>query len=77
MDPQAMRHLLQQAIEKRFQVSAAVESRPADVYVMTALKGKTPPAKTGDASMGGGSIGWSRREFIVDKPPGDGPPLLR
>ena len=31
MDMQAMRHLLQQAIEQHFNVSAAVESRPVDV----------------------------------------------
>ncbi len=74
MDPQAMRHLLQQGIAKRFHVSAAVESRPADVYVMTAIEGKTPPGITGDASMGGGSIGWSRREFVVAEPHGGGPP---
>ena len=74
MDPPAMRHLLQQAIGERFQVSATVEDRPADVYVMTALEGKTSRAKTGDASLGGGSIGWSSRQFVVDKPQGGGPP---
>jgi uncharacterized protein (TIGR03435 family) len=73
MDPPAMRHLLQQAIEKHFHISAAIEGRPADVYVMTALKGRTPPAKAGDASVGGGSIGWSSREFVVAKPQGGGP----
>jgi len=73
MDPPAMRHLLQQAIEKHFHLSAAVESRPADVYVMTALAGKTPPAKTGDASLGF-SIGWSSREFVVARPHAGGPP---
>jgi uncharacterized protein (TIGR03435 family) len=41
---------------------------------MTALEGKTPPAKTGDAGLGGGSIGWSSREFVLAKPQGDGPP---
>jgi uncharacterized protein (TIGR03435 family) len=70
MDPPAMRHLLQQAIEQHFHVSADVESRPVDVYLMTALEGKTPPAKTGDATMGGGSIGWSSQEFAVPMPLG-------
>jgi uncharacterized protein (TIGR03435 family) len=74
IDPQAMRRLLQQAIEQYFHVSATVESRPVDVYVMTALEGKTPPAKTGDASMGGGSIGWSGTQFVVAGPPGGGHP---
>jgi uncharacterized protein (TIGR03435 family) len=45
MDAQAMRHLLRQAIEQNFKVSAAVESRPVDVYVMSAIEGKTPPAR--------------------------------
>lgn len=74
MDPQAMLQLLQQAIEKHFHFSATVETRPADVYVMTAIEGKTPPAKAGDASMGGGSVGWSSREFVVAEPHGGGPP---
>jgi uncharacterized protein (TIGR03435 family) len=74
MDSAAMHHLLQQAIQKYFHVSATVENRPADVYVMTALEGKTPPAKTGDASMGGGSIGWSGTAFVVAGPPGGGHP---
>uniref|UniRef100_Q01YH1 Redoxin domain protein n=1 Tax=Solibacter usitatus (strain Ellin6076) TaxID=234267 RepID=Q01YH1_SOLUE len=74
MDPPAMRHLLQEAIERHFHVSAAIESRPADVYVMTALEGKTPPAKTGDDRMGGGSIGWSSQEFAVDGPRDGGQP---
>ena len=75
MDPAAMHHLLQQAIQKYFHVSAIVENRPADVYVMTALEGKTPRAKTGDDSnMGGGSIGWSGTEFVVAGPPGGGHP---
>ena len=52
-----MRHMLRQAIEQHFQVSSAVEIRPTDVYVMTAIEGKTPAGNTGDAGLGGGSIG--------------------
>jgi uncharacterized protein (TIGR03435 family) len=74
MDQPAMHQLLQQAIEKHFHVSTTVESRPADVYVMTVLKGKTPRAKTGDASLGGGSTGWSSSEFVIARPHGGGPP---
>jgi uncharacterized protein (TIGR03435 family) len=73
MDPPEMHHLLQQAIEKRFHVSATIESRPVEVYVMTAVEGKTPPAKTGDASLGGGSVAWSS-EWVVATPHGGGPP---
>ena len=65
MDPPAMRQLLRQAIERHFHVGVTVENRPVDVYIMTALAGKTPPAKTGDDGMGGGSIGWSSRQFIA------------
>jgi len=43
-----------------------------DVYVMTAIKGKTPPANTGDVSSGGG-FSWSSQEFTVAKPRGDEP----
>ena len=74
MDPTAMRHLLKHAIERYFHVTVAVESRPMDVYVMTALEGKTPPAKTGDARMGGGFIGWSSQEFAMPTPRDGGPP---
>jgi uncharacterized protein (TIGR03435 family) len=74
MDPPAMRHLLQQAIERHFHVNAAVESRLVDAYVMTALQGKTPLAKYGDAGMGGGSIGWSSQEFAVPTPLDGGRP---
>ncbi len=40
----AMYSLVQKGIEKYFRLSAAVESRPMDAYVLTALKGKTPAA---------------------------------
>lgn len=79
MDAQAMRHLLQQAIERHFNVSASVESRAVDVYVMTAIEGKTPPANTGEASLGW-SIGWSSQDFILAMPRGGGestPEMLR
>lgn len=79
MDAQAMRHLLQQAIERQFNVSASVESRAVDVYVMTAIEGKTPPANTGEASLGW-SIGWSSQDFILAMPRGGGestPEMLR
>ena len=74
MDLPAMRRQVQQALEQHFHVAAAVESRPADVYVMTAIKGKTPPPKTGDAAMGGGSVGWASSAITVARPPGDGAP---
>jgi hypothetical protein len=74
MDSATTHHLLHQATQEYFHVSAIVENRSADVHVMTALEGKPPPAKTGDASMCGGSIGWSGTEFVVAGPPGGGHP---
>lgn len=70
-DPQTMHHLLQQGIEKYFHVSVAPEKRPVDVYVMTALEGKTPKAKPEAGFVGGSSISWSSREitFPQDRPP--------
>ena len=65
---ETIRQLVQHAIEKRFQFSAVPESRQVDVYVMTAVKGKTPPAKTGPDSLGGGFAGTSSTEFSL--PPG-------
>jgi hypothetical protein len=53
-DAQTIHQLVQRAIEKQFKVSATVESKLAEGYVITAIKGKTPPAKTSDESFGGG-----------------------
>jgi uncharacterized protein (TIGR03435 family) len=64
-DQKAIDQLVQHAIEKQFRVSAVVESKPADVYVMTAIKGKTPPAKTGDESFGGGFTSSSGFDFSL------------
>lgn len=65
IERQAMRRLMQQALEKHFRVSTKVGSTPADVYVMTALEGKTPKPKTGDEAMGGGSIGVTSQEWTL------------
>ena len=64
-DRNTIYQLVQRAIEKHFKVSTAVESKPADVYVMTALKGKTPPAKTGPEALGGGFASSSGFEFSL------------
>jgi uncharacterized protein (TIGR03435 family) len=64
-DEQTIHQLVQRAIEKKFNVSAVVESKPAEVYVMTAIKGKTPPAKTRPDSFGGGSTSSSGFEFSL------------
>jgi uncharacterized protein (TIGR03435 family) len=70
-DEHAIHRLVQRAIEKKFNVSAVVESKPAEVYVMTAVKGKTPPAKTGPDSFGGGSS--SSSSVVFSLPAGTAP----
>jgi uncharacterized protein (TIGR03435 family) len=50
-DEETMNRQLREGIEKYFHVTIAPEIRPADVYVMTAVEGKTPPAKSADDSL--------------------------
>jgi uncharacterized protein (TIGR03435 family) len=54
-DQKTIYQLVQRAIEKHFEVSAAVETKPAEVYAMAALKGKTPLAKNDSADFGSDS----------------------
>jgi uncharacterized protein (TIGR03435 family) len=72
-DQNAINRLLQQGIEKYFRVSVMHEKRMTDVYVMTALPGKTPPAKN-PKDLGGTVIGAASEwvEFVPKdgaKPP--------
>ena len=55
-DDKTINQLVQRAIGKYFQVSAVVESKPAEVYVMTAVQGARHHLmqKTGPESLGGG-----------------------
>jgi uncharacterized protein (TIGR03435 family) len=76
MDREAVYRFVQQGIEKHFRVSMTVESRPIDVYVMTALDGKTPAAKTDEESFDGGSIGWSGPEYVEIVPHDGTPPTI-
>jgi peroxiredoxin len=76
-DEQTIHQLVQRAIEKQFKVSAAVESKPAEVYVMTAIKGKTPPAKTGNESFGGGFTGASGFEFSLPEGTPPSPEVMK
>jgi uncharacterized protein (TIGR03435 family) len=70
-DRRIIHQLVARAIEKQFKVSAAVESKPVEVYVMTAIKGKTPAAKTGNEGFGV-SIG-SFSGFAFSVPEGTSP----
>jgi uncharacterized protein (TIGR03435 family) len=68
--------LVQQGIEKYFQVSITVENRTTDVYVMTALEGKTPAAKDPDEAHGGfSSSSFSKRVEIATKESGIPPTI--
>src|SRR6185437_6067987 len=64
-DEHAIHQLVARAIEKQFGVSATVESKPSDVYVMTAIEGKTPAAKTGNEGFGGGFVSASGFDFVL------------
>jgi uncharacterized protein (TIGR03435 family) len=64
-DETAIHQLVQGAIEKQFKVSPVVVSKPAEVYLMTAIKGKTPAAKTGSQSSGGGGFTSASAEFSL------------
>ncbi len=64
-DEKTIHQFVQRAIEKQFKVTAVVESKPAEVYVMTAIQGKTPPAKAGPESLGGGFTSASGFEFSL------------
>ncbi len=70
-DEETIHQLVQRAIDKHFNVAAVSESKPVEVYVMTALKGRTPRAKTGSESMGGGFTSANGFEISL---PADTPP---
>jgi uncharacterized protein (TIGR03435 family) len=72
-DRQAIYRLAQAAIEKQFQVSVALEERTIDVYIMTAIEGKTPAAKTEGESFGTSVMSWSGPEITL---PEGAPPTM-
>jgi uncharacterized protein (TIGR03435 family) len=67
-EQRAIHELVQHAVERYFRIAVVAESKPADVYVLTALKGKTPKALPGD-SYGGFA---SSTGFEFSPPPGIG-----
>lgn len=72
MDHEAMYGLLRRGIEQHFQLVTSIERREMDVYVMTAVEGKIPEAKTGTESFGGGFISSSSL-MSHPRPHGDRP----
>jgi uncharacterized protein (TIGR03435 family) len=62
--PEERHRLMQQGIETYFRVSVARESRPMDVYVMTAPNGQNPSIRDADQFDGGG-MGAASLEFAV------------
>jgi uncharacterized protein (TIGR03435 family) len=63
-DMKKIDQLARKAIEQYFRVSLTLETKPAQVYLMTAIEGKTPPAKSKERSMGGASS-WSSVSFSL------------
>ena len=69
-DQATIHRILQQGIEKYFQVSIALEERSMNVYLMTALEDKTPPARDAKETSGG-SASWSS-QLVEIAPTDDG-----
>jgi uncharacterized protein (TIGR03435 family) len=70
------RRLLRESIERYFHIAVAVESKPRDVFVMTAIKGKTPRPNTDEEGVGGGSLGWSGMAYAVPRSHDSAPPTI-
>jgi uncharacterized protein (TIGR03435 family) len=64
-DEETMHRRVREGIEKYFRVSITPEIRPADVYVMTAVQGKTPPRKSESEAAGGGFVSVDMRESVL------------
>jgi uncharacterized protein (TIGR03435 family) len=71
-DEEAMNRQVRAGIEKYFHVSITPETRPVDVYVMTAVEGKTPPRKSEDESFVG-ATGFSSTWQDFKLPQGTAP----
>jgi uncharacterized protein (TIGR03435 family) len=61
-DEETMNRQVREGIEKYFHVNIARAIRPMDVFVMSAMEGKTPPSKPESEAFGGG-IGVSSQWF--------------
>ncbi len=72
MNREEMYQLVQGAIEKYFHLSVQVESRPMQVYVMTAVDGEMPGRKT---AKGFGSL-FISSSTQWEAVPGDAPPTI-
>jgi uncharacterized protein (TIGR03435 family) len=74
--PGEARRLLRESIERYFHIAVTVENRPQDVYVMTAIKGRTPRLNTDEQGMGGSGLSWSGPEYAVSTVRGSAPPTI-
>jgi len=75
-DEQTMNRQVWEGIEKYFHVMITREIRPTDVYVVTALEGKTPLRKSGSEAFGGG-VSFSTRTFTLPEGVAPTPEALR
>jgi uncharacterized protein (TIGR03435 family) len=64
--------LMRQGIERHFRVAITHESRPMDVYVLTAPDGQTAAIRDA-AQSGGGGVGFSGFSFEFALPDGEPP----
>jgi uncharacterized protein (TIGR03435 family) len=77
-DAETMNRQIRAGIEKFFHVTITPVTQATDVYVMTALEGKTPPRKSDEesfANIGGMSFSTEWREEF--KPPEGKPPTRK
>jgi uncharacterized protein (TIGR03435 family) len=56
---ETMNHLIEEGIKKQFQITMTFETRPMEVYVLTAPNGKSPSLKSSPENPGGGGGGGS------------------
>ena len=76
MDDGEGQRRVREAIQAHFQITVTAESKPMDVCVMSTVEGKTPVAKGGEESFGGGFISWSHPEYAVATPRSSTPPTI-
>lgn len=72
-DEATMIRQVREAIEKHFHVRVTPETRSMDVYVVTAIAGKTPPAKETDDQSFAGVTTFTTERYEMKLPEGTAP----
>jgi uncharacterized protein (TIGR03435 family) len=77
-DDATMKGRVRAGIEKYFNVTITADTRLVDVYVMTRVEGKAPPARSTDESFGGiSNSAWTSFEVPEEFRIPEGAPLTR